>query len=496
MVALDGKNLTVNKVARISWNRKKITIRKTLWNRIRTAEEFVKRHIADKKLMYGINTGFGALAQVPIRTSNLRKLQENILLSHNAGVGKPFDKACVRAALAIRINNLIQGYSGVSAQLIRNLIALLNKDVIPVVPQKGSVGASGDLAPTAAVGLVLLGKGEVYYKNKKMPAGKALRLAGIKKSMLKPKEGLSIINGTQFSTGIASLINYAGQKLCDLADICGALSLDALRGTVVQFNKNIIELRPHPGAQTSARNIRNLIKGSTILKSHDRCPRVQDPYSLRCMAQVHGAIRDVFSLNQKTIEIELNSVTDNPVVFPKNNAILSGGNFHGEPIAFTLDMMAMGLTELSSISERRIFRLLDDKLSGLKPSLIPHAGLNSGLMLAQVTAAALVSQNKNLCYPASVDSIPTSANQEDHVSMSMNAGLKALEILENAKYVFAIEMLCACQALDLLRPLQTSPKLREFKKKIRQIVPFIKTDRPLTPEIERIKEFINKELIA
>jgi len=313
---------------------------------------------------------------------------------------------------------------------------------------------------------------------------------------LKPKEGLSLINGTQFSTGISSFVNSDGTKLCDIADMSSAMSLDALKGSDIPFNRAIFELRPHPGAIRSAKNIRNLIRGSQILKSHKKCPKVQDPYSLRCMAQVHGAVRDIFQFAKKTIEIEMNSVTDNPIIFPKENLILSGGNFHAEPIAFALDMMAIGLAELASISERRVFRLLDSKLSGLNAYLATEPGLHSGFMMAQVTAAALVSQNKILCHPASVDSIPTSANQEDHVSMSMNAGLKALEVLENTKYVLAIEMLCASQALDLLRPLKTSPALGKIKKKIRRIVPFIQTDRPLTPEIEKIKEIIDNRLIV
>ncbi|MCK4249900.1 histidine ammonia-lyase [candidate division WOR-3 bacterium] len=495
MVILDGYKLTINDLIKIAYTHEQVKIKKTQWRKIEDAEKFIKKQVTSNRTVYGFNTGFGALAQVRISARDIKRLQHNILLSHYAGVGKPFAPELVRAAVCLRINTLIRGHSGVSEQLIKNLVAILNKDIIPIVPQKGSVGASGDLAPLAAIGLVLIGKGKVLYNGKTISAKKALRLAGIKILELKPKEGLSLINGTQFSTGIAGLINHIGIGLCDIADTHGAMSLDALKGTDTPFNKNIFELRPHPGAIKSAKNIKNLIKGSHILKSHKDCQKVQDPYSLRCMAQVHGAVRDIFYFAKKTIEIEMNSVTDNPLVFPDKNLIMSSGNFHAEPVAFALDMMAIGLAELASISERRIFRLLDSKLSGLNAFLTMKPGLNSGFMMAQVTAAALVSQNKILCHPASVDSIPTSANQEDHVSMSMNAGLKALEVLENTKYVLAIEIFCACQALDLLKPLKTSPALEKIKKRIRKLVPFNKTDQPLTPEIEKIKGIIEKDLI-
>jgi histidine ammonia-lyase len=324
-----------------------------------------------------------------------------------------------------------------------------------------------------------------------MKADRALRIAKVRKIKLQPKEGLSLINGTQFSTAIASTVNFEGHKLCVFADTCGAMSLEALKGTHTQFDHRIFTVRPHPGAQQSAQNIRALLKKSTIGKSHRQCRKVQDPYSLRCMAQVHGAVRDLFQSTHKTIEIEINAVTDNPIVFAKQNCIFSGGNFHGEPIAFALDTMTIGLAELASISERRIFRLLDSRLSYLNPFLAHHPGLNSGFMMVQVTAASLVSHNKILSHPASVDSIPTSANQEDHVSMSMNAGLKALEVLENTKYVLAIELLCACQALDMLSPLKTSPRLEKIKKNVITFIPFINPDRPLTPEIEKIKNFVD-----
>ncbi len=496
MVILDGKKLNVDRLARIAFRREKVRVLNTQWRKVRRAHEFVKKHAAKKEALYGINTGFGALAQIRIGSDKTKRLQHNLLLSHNAGVGQPCAPELVRAALALHINALFKGNSGVSAKLIKRLVTILNKNIVPVVPQKGSVGASGDLAQMAALGLVLIGNGDVFYNGRRMSAQKALKLTHIKAIKLEPKEGLALINSTQFSTGIAGVVNFVGMQLCDTADMCGAMSLDALRGSANPFTMDIFRVRPHAGAIESAQNIRHFIRGSRLVKSHRECPKVQDPYSLRCMAQVHGAVRDIFQSARKTIEIEMNSVTDNPLVFPEKNMIVSSGNFHAEPIAFALDQMAIGLAGLSSISERRVFRLLDSSLSGLNAFLATAPGLNSGFMLAQTTAAALVSQNKILSHPASVDSIPTSAHQEDHVSMSMNAGLKALEILENTKYVLSIEMLCACQALDLLRPLKTSPRLEEAKKRVRKVVPFMKTDLPLTPFIEKIKAALDKELIA
>ncbi|HEX7319032.1 MAG TPA: histidine ammonia-lyase [bacterium] len=493
MVTLDGDTLTIESLANIARRGLRVRIDPKKWKGVSRAKDFVSHHQHSKKALYGINTGFGALSQVRINRRDLTELQHNILLSHHAGVGAPFAKELVRAAIALRINTLIKGYSGVSRKLITSLTALLNKDIIPLVPMKGSVGASGDLAPMAALGLVLVGKSSVFYKGRQMPSSKALRLAGMKPLVLQPKEGLSLINGTQFSCAIAALVNIEGRFLCDTADLCGALSLDALRNSVTPFDPRLFTVRPQPGAQRSARNIRNLLRGSEILHSHAHCPKVQDPYSLRCLAQVHGAVRDLYDNTRKTITIEMNSVTDNPIIFADQNAVISGGNFHGESIAFSSDMMAIGLAELASISERRIYRLLDSKLSGLNPFLTKKPGLNSGFMMSQVTAAALVSQNKILCHPASVDSIPTSAGQEDHVSMSMNAGLKALEVLQNTRYVLAIELLCACQAIDLLKPLKTSPGLERIKTRVRQLVPFIETDRPLTPLIESLKNLISKQ---
>ena len=495
MVILDGKTLTIQKLVGIACQGSTVAVKKSLWQKIRRSRLFVDKQVSARKSIYGFNTGFGALARVHIKQSDLTTLQHNIIRSHHAGVGKPFREEFVRAALALRINTLIKGHSGVSERLVKRLVVMLNKNIIPIVPRKGSVGASGDLAPMAAIGRVLIGEGMVRFRGKKISARSAWKRVGLRPIDLQPKEGLSLINGTQFSSALAALCNATGQRLVDTADLCGALSLDALRGTASAFDTRIFKLRPHPGALVSARNIKRFLAGSNILKSHVHCTKVQDPYSLRCMAQVHGACRDMLASARKSIEIEMNAVTDNPIVIPEENLILSTGNFHAEPIAFALDMMAIAVAECAAISERRTFRMLDSKLSCLRAFLSPKPGLNSGFMMAQVTQAALVSQNKTLCHPASVDSIPTSANQEDHVSMSMNAGLKLLEVIENTIYVLAIELLCACQALDLMKPLKTSPRLEQVKKTIRKCVPFMDHDQPLTDAIEMCADLIKTHRI-
>lgn len=496
MVILNGRDLTISQLDDISHRRQSVRIASELWPKIRRSRQYLDRKIAGVKPVYGLNTGFGALAQITIRTADRRQLQRNIIMSHNAGVGPPFPATIVRSAMALRINTLIQGNSGVSAELIRLLLAMLNHDIIPVVPTKGSVGASGDLAPMAAIGAAVIGRGQVRYRGRLMSSKKAMVRCGLQPHELRPKEGLSLLNGTQFSTAVACQIWRQGSRLLDLADISGAMSLEGLKGTDAQFQPRTFNVRPHPGAVLSGRRIRNLLRGSKILSAHRDCRKVQDPYSLRCMAQVHGAVRDLFNFCRRSLEIEINSVTDNPLVFPDLDLIVNGGNFHGEPVAFASDIMSMGLAEIAGIAERRIFRLLDHELSALPPFLARNPGLHSGLMMAQTTAAALVSQNKQLAHPASVDSIPTSADQEDHVSMSMNAGLKALEVLNNTTYVLAIELLCAAQAIELLAPLRTSPALGKIIRRIRREVPFLNRDRELTPLIERIKRLIEDNCLS
>ncbi len=495
MVILNGNDLDLIALRRIAVDREKVRISAAAAKRISQCWAYLKRRTTENKVIYGFNTGFGALSHVRIGTGDLRQLQKNILRSHHAGVGDFFAPEFVRAAISLRVNSLAKGNSGVSPDLTDRLVSLLNNNIIPAVPKKGSVGASGDLAPMAAIGLVLIGEGKVLRGCRTIAAARALTKHRMRPMSLCPKEGLALINGTQFSTAIAALLNEQALYICDLADHIGAMSLDALRGSIAPFDRRVFDVRPYPGAIASAKKIRNAIKGSQILASHRNCRKVQDPYSLRCMAQVHGAARDIFVFSKRTLETEMNSATDNPLIFPDRDLILSNGNFHGEPVAFVLDMMAIALSELASISERRVFRLLDSKLSGLNPFLSRHPGLNSGFMMTQVTAASLVSQNKILSHPASVDSIPTSANQEDHVSMSMNAGLKALEILENTKYVLAIELVCASQAIDLLKPIKTSNKLESIKRKVRQTVPFLDADQPVARFIENARRLIDQRAL-
>lgn len=492
MVTLTGRNLTIAGLNAAGRGREKVRVAAGRWPSVRRSRRFVNERAARSGPVYGLNTGFGALAQVEIRPADVRKLQRNILYSHHAGVGDPFPADVVRAAMVLRVNTLIRGNSGVSPGLIKLLVAMLNHDIVPIVPMKGSVGASGDLAPMAAIGLSLIGHGHVTLRGRRMTARRALAKCRLEPHDLRSKEGLSLINGTQFSAAVACRVLHDGSQLLDTADLSGTMSIEGLKGTDRQFHPRIFALRPHPGARISSGRVRALLKGSKILSGHRDCKKVQDPYSLRCLAQVHGSVRDLFDFCRRTLQIEINSVTDNPLVFPELGLITSGGNFHGEPIAFASDIMAMGLAEIASISERRVFRLLDHELSALPPFLARRPGLNSGLMMAQTTAAALVSHNKTLCHPASVDSIPTSADQEDHVSMSMNAGLKAMEVLENTKYVLAVELLCAAQAIDLLMPLRTSPSLERVIRRLRAEVPFLDRDRELTPLIERIKVLLDE----
>ncbi|MEO0225622.1 MAG: histidine ammonia-lyase, partial [candidate division WOR-3 bacterium] len=491
MVKLNGLNLTLRKIEQIIVDKEKITLAPEVKKRIERSANFVERIVQAQKKVYGINTGFGALSTVRIPERELSSLQRNLLLSHNTGVGPAVPLPIAKTAMVLRLNTLIRGYTGVRFRTVKALVELINNDVIPLIPSKGSVGASGDLAPLAAMSLPLIGEGEVVYKNRRMPALKALNSLHLKPLKLGPKEGLALINGTQMMTAYGVTILREALTMIDLFDLAGAMSLETLKGTDRAFDQRMLRLRPYPGVKKTAANLIYFLRGSKILQSHRHCNKVQDAYSLRCMPQVHGAVRDLFAFVRTQFEIEINSVTDNPILLPEDNEIIQGGNFHGEPVAFGLDLLAIGLTELSSISERRIFRMLDPTLSGLAPFLIEKAGLNSGLMMLQTTAAGLVAQNKILSHPASIDSIPTSANQEDHVSMGMNAALKAYEVLENTKNVLAMEFICAAQGIDILRPLKSSPILQSVKEEIRKYVPYLREDRDLSKDIKRMVKLID-----
>ena len=454
------------------------------------SHRLIQRLAAGPNPVYGVTTGFGKLADQRISPSDIRRLQLNLVRSHAAGVDAPLTREETRAIMLLRANVLACGHSGVRPLIVESLLTLLNRDILPVIPCRGSVGASGDLAPLAHLALVLIGEGEAMTNGRRQSGRAALARAGLRPLTLEAKEGLSLLNGTQAMLALGLLAARRCEHLVDAADVAGALSLEALKGTPVAFDPRIHRLRPHRGQSLVAANLRRLVSGSQIRRSHLHCPRVQDAYSLRCMPQVHGAIRDALDHVRRTLGIEITSVTDNPIVFADRQDVVSGGNFHGQPLGLVLDYLAMAMTELASISERRIERLINPEYGDLPPFLSPHPGLNSGFMVAQVTAAALASENKVLSHPASVDSIPTSGNQEDHVSMGMGSALKLKQILANTERILAIELLCGAQGVEFHRPLQPGSGSRETIKLIRQRVPPLTTDRVLAPDIERIRELV------
>jgi histidine ammonia-lyase len=475
--------------------------------RVEAARAVVDEKAAGDAPVYGINTGFGSLADVRIAHHELAELQVNLLRSHAAGVGEPLPIATVRAMMALRANALAKGYSGVRRATLEQLVAFLNAGVHPVVPARGSVGASGDLAPLAHLSLVLIGEGEVLHppvapdlrplpRATPLAGAEALRRAGLAPVVLTPKEGLALVNGTQASTAVLALALDAALRLARTADVVAALTLDVLKGSIHPFEPRVHAPRGFAGQQQSAANLLRLVEGSAINKSHEFCGRVQDAYSLRCAPQVHGAVREALAFIRTIVETEANAATDNPMVFADAGDIVSGGNFHGAPVGLAADTLAMAVTHLATISERRIERLTNPDLSGLPPFLTEHSGLHSGLMMVQVTAAALASELKALAHPASVDTIPTSANKEDHVSMSMAAALKAAQAVHLAVRVMAIETLCACQGLDLLRPLTSSPALERAVRAVRMRVPRLVRDRSPAPDIAAIADLIEEDAIV
>jgi histidine ammonia-lyase len=492
MVSLDGQSLTFEDLIAIADEYAPVALSPDAAARVDAARAVVDRKAEGDEAVYGINTGFGALAETRIPHDALGALQLNLLRSHAAGVGEPLPTRAVRASMALRANVLAKGFSGIRRATLDALIAMLNRKVHPVVPSRGSVGASGDLAPLAHLALVLVGEGQATVGGdpQVLNGRDALRAAGLAPLDLQAKEGLALINGTQPSTGVAALAVAGAERLTRAADIAAGLSIDALRGSVKPFDARIHEARPHAGQRASASNIERLLAGSAINHSHEHCGRVQDAYSLRCAAQVHGAARDALAWARRTLLIEANGATDNPMVFAGDGEILSGGNFHGAPVAIAADLCAIALAQLVTISERRSDRLVNPALSELPAFLTTDSGLHSGYMMAQVTAAALVSEVKTLAHPASVDTIPTSANREDHVSMSMGAALKAQRALELALRVIAVEVLCACQAIDLLAPLKSSDALERVHARVRSIVPRLAGDRPPAPDIEAICRLI------
>ena len=498
MIHLDGSTLTLEQILAVADDFAEVALAPHATARIDLSRAIVDRHAEGDAPVYGINTGFGALAETAIPRDSLGMLQLNLLRSHAAGVGEPLPVRAVRATMLLRANVLAKGYSGIRRRTVEHLLALLNRRVHPRVPSRGSVGASGDLAPLAHLALVLVGEGDatVGGDDRVVTGAAALAAAGLEPVTLGPKEGLALINGTQPSTAVSALALAGARRLAAAADVAAALSVDALRGSLRPFDPRIHDARPYDGQRPSAANIRALLEGSGINKSHENCGRVQDAYSLRCAAQVHGAARDAIAFAQRTIETEANAATDNPMVFPDDGDIVSGGNFHGAPVAIAADTLALAVAQIATISERRSDRLVNPALSDLPAFLTRNSGLQSGFMMAQVTAAALTSEIKTLAHPASVDTIPTSANREDHVSMSMGAALKAERAVSLASRVVAIELLCASQAIDLLAPLATSPALQRVHAALRARVPMLADDRPPAPDIETIAQLIAGDVLV
>jgi histidine ammonia-lyase len=453
--------------------------------------QVVRKVIQENHVVYGINTGFGLLAAVKIDSHQLHELQKSLVLSHAAGTGPLLSDRVVKLILLLKINSLARGYSGVRPEIIDALIACYNHEIYPCIPSKGSVGASGDLAPLAHLSLLLLGEGEVHYQGRIIPAREALKLMGLSAFTLAPKEGLALLNGTQVSTALAIDALLQTETLFSAALILGSLSVDAALGSDTPFDERIQMVRGQKGQIEVAGIYRQVLDGSDIRQSHRNCSRVQDPYSLRCQPQVMGAILDQLSFVKQILQIEANAVSDNPLVFSDSEAVLSGGNFHAEPIAFAADNMALAIAEIGALSERRTALLIDPHLNGGLPAfLVQDPGLNSGFMIAQVTAAALASENKSLAHPASVDSIPTSANQEDHVSMATFAARRLQEMVDNTAAILAIEWLAAAQGIDLRAPLKTSEILQQAQGLLRQHVPFYKQDRYFAPDIEKAKNLL------
>lgn len=498
MIEIDGSRLTLQDFRSIVDEGQTCTLSTKASSAVQSARILIEEVTGlgeETPAVYGVNTGFGDLSKVRIPADQMQVLQKRLVRSHAAGVGEPLPDRAVRGMLLLRANTLAQGHSGVRPELIDLLLEMLNRGVLPVVPSRGSVGASGDLAPLAHLALPVIGDGRARFEGSEMPGREAMQQAGLTPVRLEPKEGLALINGTQAMTSLLAIAAIEATRLVRVADMVGALSTDALLGCDTPFDPRIHQLRPHAGQVASAANLWTLMQGSALRESHRHGDsRVQDPYSIRCMPQVHGAARDVLSDVESRVAIEMNAVTDNPLVFPRDGEILAGGNFHGEPIAMAADFLAIAVAELGSISERRIDKLTDPVFSGLPAFLTENPGLNSGFMMAQVTAAALVSENKVLAHPASVDSIPTSAEKEDHVSMGMGAALKLQQIVANVRSILAIELLAAAQGIDLHRPLRTSEPLEQVHAAIRREVDRWGDDRELAPDIARAELFLQSAI--
>ncbi len=489
-IAIDGNSLTLEAVAAVARRFEPVELAIEARRRVETNRDFVEEIVREERPVYGITTGVGDLCNVAIPRADVEALQKNLVVSHAAGVGEPLSEEIVRAMMLLRANALAKGYSGVRPTIIDTLIAMLNRGVYPVVPAKGSVGSSGDLAPLAHISLVMIGEGEAFDDDERIDGADALRRANIEPLRLKAKEGLALLNGTQMMTAIGVLTLLDADVFLKAAQIASAASLEALKGTTRAFDERMQLIRPHPGSIACAANIRHITANSAIIASHKNCEKVQDAYTLRCMPQVYGASCDAMKYVRSVLKTELNAATDNPLIFDESGESISGGNFHGQPLALALDFLGIALAEIGDISERTIDRLNNPHVSGLPPFLTDRSGLCSGYMIAQYTAAALVSENKSLAHPASVDSIPTSAGQEDHVSMGSIAARSAYEILRNVEQIIAIELLCASQGIDFQKPLRPGVGTNAAYRLIRDHVPHLDRDRTLYRDIETVARLV------
>lgn len=487
-VTLDGEHLTLEDVARVAHHHAPVELSDTARRRVIECRKLVESLVEDGKVVYGITTGFGKFSDVHISPDDAAELQVNLIRSHACAVGQPLPEATVRALMLLRANAVAKGYSGIRPDTLQLMIDCLNRGVHPVVPEQGSLGASGDLAPLSHLALVLMGEGEAFYQGERLPGGEALQKAGLHPITLQAKEGLALINGTQVMTSIGALSYVQAQHLAKAADIIAAMTVECLRGIPDAFDHDVHRVRPYPEQIGVAANLRTLLDGSRLTTRQGEL-RVQDAYSLRCLPQVHGATRQVLGYAYDKLAIEINAATDNPLLFLEDGKVISGGNFHGQPIAFAMDFLKIGISELANISERRTERLVNPALSGGLPGFLSHnPGVASGLMIPQYVAASLVSENKVLAHPASVDSIPSSANQEDHVSMGTTAARHAAQVIQNAAKVLSIELICAAEALEFLDADQLAPATKVLYDRLRAVVPPILEDRSTTNDIETVAQ--------
>ncbi len=496
-IEINGSNLSPDLIEQILREYRPIKLSAAAIHQIEESRAIIETIIRSGKIVYGVNTGFGKFSDVKISDANIDLLQENLVKSHAAGIGDPFAEEIVKTMLLLKANGLAKGFSGVRLEVVETLIQMFNRGVIPVIPEKGSVGASGDLAPLAHLALTMIGEGEAFYQHERMPAGEAFRKAEIPILKLRSKEGLAILNGTQTMTAIACINLIRAYNILECADIVGAMSTEVLLCTDSAFDARIQSVRNQEGQKVSAENLRTLLQDSPMIRSHADCQKVQDAYSVRCMPQVHGASRDTVHYVQQIVEREINAATDNPLIFVEGGDVVSGGNFHGQPVALVMDFLAIAISEIGSISERRTAWMMDANLSdGLPAFLAKDGGLNSGYMIAQYAAAALASENKSLCHPASVDSIPTSANKEDHVSMGTIGARKCLKVIENVENILAIEWLCAAQAGDFRKPLGFAPRTQRAYQLLREYIPTLEKDRVTSSDIQKAVELLrSKELV-